>query len=140
MSVLILHRQIKKMISMNKLIPILLLAFISQICYAAGAPDNSNSGVDDKDNHPHKAPQKPSAPFISYNQGVLSISTHNTLYNAEIIIRDINGNIIYDVVDTISNGYVILLPAYVSSKMQSVELIHSYSHYTISVDESFNLG
>lgn len=125
MSVLILHRQIKKMISMNKLIPILLLAFISQICYAAGAPDNSNSGVDDKDNHPHKAPQKASAPLISYNQGVLSVSTHNTLYNAEIIIRDINGNIIYDVVDTISNGYVILLPEFVSAEMYRFELVYS---------------
>lgn len=125
MSVLILHRQILKMISMNKLIPILLLAFISQICYAAGAPDNSNSGVDDKDNRPHKAPQKPSAPLISYNQGVLSVSTHNTLYNAEIIIRDINGNIIYDVVDTISNGYVILLPEFVSAEMYRFELVYS---------------
>lgn len=125
MSVLILHRQIKKMISMNKLIPILFLAFISQICYAAGAPDNSNSGVDDKDNHPHKAPQKASAPLISYNQGVLSVSTHNTLYNAEIIIRDINGNIIYDVVDTISNGYVILLPEFVSAEMYRFELVYS---------------
>lgn len=125
MSVLILHRQIKKMISMNKLIPILLLAFISQICYAAGAPDNSNSGVDDKDNHPHKAPQKASAPLISYNQGVLSVSTQNTLYNAEIIIRDINGNIIYDVVDTISNGYVILLPEFVSAEMYRFELVYS---------------
>ena len=117
MSVLILHRQIKKMISMNKLIPILFLAFISQICYAAGA--------DDKDNHPHKAPQKASAPLISYNQGVLSVSTHNTLYNAEIIIRDINGNIIYDVVDTISNGYVILLPEFVSAEMYRFELVYS---------------
>lgn len=125
MSVLILHRQIKKMISMNKLIPILFLAFISQICYAAGAPDNSNSGVDDKDKHPHKAPQKASAPLISYNQGVLSVSTHNTLYNAEIIIRDINGNIIYDVVDTISNGYVILLPEFVSAEMYRFELVYS---------------
>lgn len=85
MSVLILHRQIKKMISMNKLIPILLLAFISQICYAAGAPDNSNSGVDDKDNHPHKAPQKASAPLISYTQGVLSYSCQN-LYLLRCIV------------------------------------------------------
>ncbi len=110
---------------MNKLIPILLLAFISQICYAAGAPDNSNSGVDDKDNRPHKAPKKSSAPLISYNQGMLSVSTHNTLYNAEIIIRDINGNIIYDVVDTISNGYVILLPEFVSAEMYRFELVYS---------------
>lgn len=110
---------------MKKLFPILLLAFISQICYAAGAPDNSNSGVDDKDNRPHKAPKKSSAPLISYNQGVLSVSTHNTLYNAEIIIRDINGNIIYDVVDTISNGYVILLPEFVSAEMYRFELVYS---------------
>ena len=125
MNVLILHHQILKMISMNKLIPILLLAFISQICYAAGAPDNSNSGVDDKDNRPHKAPQKPSAPLISYNQGVLSVSTHNTLYNAEIIIRDVDGNVLYDVIDTISNDYVIFLPDLVSSEMYRVELVYS---------------
>ena len=110
---------------MKKLFPILLLAFISQICYAAGAPDNSNSGVDDKDNRPHKAPKKSSAPLISYNQGVLSVSTHNTLYNAEIIIRDVDGNVLYDVIDTISNDYVIFLPDLVSSEMYRVELVYS---------------
>ena len=56
------------------------------------------------------------------------------MYDAEIIIRGIDGNIMYDVVDTISNGYVILLPAYVSSKIQSVELIHSGNHYIINID------
>lgn len=119
---------------MKKLIPILLLAFISQMCYAEVAPDGTNSGGDDKDNRPHKAPRKPSVPLISYSQGVLSVSVYNILYNAEIIIRDINGNVIYDVVDTISNGYTILLPAHVSSKMQSVELFHSGNHYVIYVD------
>lgn len=121
---------------MKKLIPILLLAFISQICYAEDTPNGNNADGYDKGEkgHPHKAPIKPSAPLISYNQGVLSVSTHNTLYNAEIIIRGIDGNIMYDVVDTISNGYVILLPAYVSSKMQSVELIHSGNHYIINID------
>ena len=117
------------MYNMKKLIPILLLAFISQMSYAGRTPENTNSGGDDKDNRPHKAPRKSSAPLISYNQGVLSVSTNYTLYNVEIVIRDIDGNVIYDVIDTISNGYVILLPAYVSSKMQSVELIHFGKHY-----------
>ena len=71
---------------MKKLIPILLLAFISQICYAEDTPNGNN---------------------------------------AEIIIRDINGNIIYDVVDTISNGYVILLPEFVSAEMYRFELVYS---------------
>ena len=119
---------------MKKLFSILLLTFISQMSYAGGTHDDTNSGVDDKDNRPHKAPKKSSAPLISYNQGMLSVSTHNTLYDAEIIIRGIDGNIMYDVVETISNGYVILLPAYVSSKIQSVELIHSGNHYIINID------
>ena len=112
---------------MKKLIPILLLAFISQICYAEDTPNGNNADGYDKGEkgHPHKAPIKPSAPLSSYNQGVLSVSTHNTLYNAEIIIRDINGNIIYDVVDTISNGYVILLPEFVSAEMYRFELVYS---------------
>lgn len=122
---------------MKKFIPILLLAFISQMSYAGGAPDGTNSGGDDKGNRPNKTPKKSSAPLISYNQGVLSISTYNTLYDAEIIIRDTDGNVIYDVVDTISGDYDILLPASVSSKMQSVELIHSGKHDMTYLDELF---
>lgn len=124
---------------MKKFIPILLLTFISQMSYAGGAPDGTNSGGDDKGNRPNKTPKKSSAPLISYNQGVLSISTYNTLYDAEIIIRDTDGNVIYDVIDTITGDYTILLPGYVSLNWQSVELIHSGCHYTIFVDNSIIL-
>ena len=124
---------------MKKFIPILLLAFISQVSQASGTPDGNNAEGYDKGEkgHPNKAPKKSSAPLISYNQGVLSISTYNTLYDAEIIIRDTDGNVIYDVVDTISGDYDILLPASVSSKMQSVELIHSGKHDMTYLDELF---
>lgn len=71
---------------MKKFIPILLLTFISQMSYAGGAPDGTNSGGDDKGNRPNKTPKKSSAPLISYNQGVLSISTYNTLYDAETLV------------------------------------------------------
>lgn len=121
---------------MKKIISILLLTFMGQMSYADGTPNGINPNGYDKGEkgHPHKAPKKPSTPVISYNQGVLSVSTDNALYDAEIVIRDIDGNIIYDVVDTISNGYAILLPTHVFSKMQSVELIHLGNYYIFNID------
>ena len=111
---------------MKKFIPILLLAFVSQMSYADGTSEGDTSAGDDKDkgNHPNKA-------HISCNQGVLSVSTRYTLYDAEIIIRDIQGAILYDVVDTISGDYAMLLPEYVSSNMQSVELKYSGRSYIV---------
>ena len=116
---------------MKKFIPILLLAFVSQMSYADGTSEGDTSAGDDKDkgNHPNKAPRV--TPHISCNQGVLSVSTRYTLYDAEIIIRDIQGAIFYDVVDTISGDYAMLLPEYVSSNMQSVELKYSGRSYIV---------
>ena len=80
---------------MKKIISILLFAFMSQLSYADGT-NISGSGADDKGNHPHKAPRKPSTPLMSINQGVLSVLTNATLYNAELIICDKDGNVLYD--------------------------------------------
>jgi hypothetical protein len=120
---------------MKKLIAILFLAVISQITYADEISESSVSRVGDKDksNRPHKAPKI--VPRISYSQGVLSISNLYTLYDAEIIIRDSQGIVLYDVVDTISVGYTILLSEYVYSKMQSIELRYLDQCYMISKED-----
>ena len=120
---------------MKKLIAILFLAVISQITYSDEISESSVSRVGDKDksNRPHKAPKI--VPRISYSQGVLSISNLYTLYDAEIIIRDSQGIVLYDVVDTISVGYTILLSEYVYSKMQSVELRYLDQCYMISKED-----
>lgn len=120
---------------MKKLIAILFLAVISQITYSDEISESSVSRVGDKDksNRPHKAPKI--VPRISYSQGVLSISNLYTLYDAEIIIRDSQGIVLYDVVDTISVGYTILLSEYVYSKMQSIELRYLDQCYMISKED-----
>lgn len=118
---------------MKKIISILLLTFMSQMSYADGTPNVINPNGYDKGEkgHPHKAPKKPSTPVISFNQGVLSVLTNATLYNAELIIRDKDGNVLYDVTDTISDEYAIVLPEFVSSRMYSIELICSENHIII---------
>lgn len=120
---------------MKKLIAILFLAVISQITYSDEISESSVSRVGDKDksNRPHKAPKI--VPRISYSQGVLSISNLYTLYDAEIIIRDSQGIVLYNVVDTISVGYTILLSEYVYSKMQSIELRYLDQCYMISKED-----
>ena len=118
---------------MKKLIFILLLTFLSQMSYADDTSGGDNSGNDDKGEkgHPHKSPKV--TPLMNYDQGVLSITTPYILYDAEIIIRDGEGNVLYDIICTVSNNSVVFLPEYVSSRMQSIELIYSDNHRIVYV-------
>lgn len=128
-----MRHQPNSILKMKKLIPILLLAFISQMSYANGTPEGDNSGGDDKGEkgHPHKSPKV--TPCIFCNQGILSITTPYTIYDAEIIIRNSQGDILYDVVDTIFDNYAILLTEYISMDMYSIELVSSGSHFIIYI-------
>ena len=69
----------------------------------------------------HKSPAL--MPQVAYDNQYLYITTHYDITDAQIIIRDENNNIIYDIYTTlISSGSVIALPEYVMENKYCIEL------------------
>lgn len=107
---------------MKKLFLFGLGILISMLSYAEVAvPLSPNLDDPDIPDVPHKAPAL--SPQISFDTPYLYIVSPSAINDAEIIIRDIDGNIIYDETFCISaSSYVIVLPGNVCSDLYSVTL------------------
>ncbi len=76
----------------------------------------------------HKSPTR--TPQVSYDNQHLYITPHYDITDAQIIIRDENDNIIYDINTALTgSNSVITLPQYVMENKYSIELVYSEKHY-----------
>ncbi|MBQ9231021.1 MAG: DUF3244 domain-containing protein [Prevotella sp.] len=91
-------------------------------------PEPDDDGVI---NHPQKSPAL--LPRLSYENDYLFITSPYVVIDAEIIIRDVYGNILYDSIVTLpASSYVMVLPNSVNSDKYSIQLYingHSYIGY-----------
>lgn len=87
--------------------------------------------IDAKDRYmpgQHKAPAR--MPQVSYDNQHIYIIPHYDITDAQIIIRDENDNIIYDInTALISSGAIIIIPGDIMESKYSIELIFSEKHY-----------
>lgn len=90
---------------------------MSIFCYADGDDDQHIKNL------PHKVPSL--APSVSYQGGNLLVVSPCDLDETEIVIRDVDGNIIYDMMTALpATSYVIPLPADVIAAINSIELYY----------------
>lgn len=76
----------------------------------------------------HKAPAR--MPQVSYDNQHIYIIPHYDITDAQIIIRDENNNIIYDIYTTlIGSGSVIAPPEYVMENKFCIELVYNEKCY-----------
>lgn len=87
--------------------------------------------IDAKDRYmpgQHKAPAR--MPQVSYDNQHIYIIPHYDITDAQIIIRDENDNIIYDINTALSgSGSVIMLPENVMENKYCIELIYNEKCY-----------
>ena len=116
---------------MKKLFLFGLGSLISLLSYAELAvPLLPNLDDPDIPDVPHKGTV--SLPQMSYDAPYLHIVSSSAINGAEIIIRDIDGNIIYDEILCIpASSYVIVLPENICSDFYSVTLIFDGQSYIL---------
>lgn len=75
----------------------------------------------------HKSPTL--LPTVDYEDLCFTITPPYTIYNVEIVIKDDNGNILYDeTVNEIDGSYCIYVSNSVASEMHSIELVYPNHH------------
>lgn len=117
-----LRRNLKKYIEMKKILLLLLGCTMSIFCFA---DEGEGSISDDPDifQKPHKVPNR--APRVSYEGGNLYIVSPYGISDAGIIIHDMEGNIIYNMItDLPASSYVIPLPLDIITSISSIELCY----------------
>lgn len=76
----------------------------------------------------HKAPAR--MPQVSYDNQHIYIIPHYDITDAQVVIRDDNNNIIYDIDTTLSgSGSVIMLPENVMENKYCIELTYNEKCY-----------
>lgn len=76
----------------------------------------------------HKSPTR--TPQVSYDNQHLYITPHYDITDAQVVIRDDNNNIIYDIYTTLSgSGSVIMLPENVMENKFCIELTYNEKCY-----------
>lgn len=109
---------------------LLLLCMLSVSAYADDNSPDPDPTDPDGWGKPHKAPVL--LPQMSYDAPYLHIVSPSAINGAEIIIRDIDGNIIYDEILCIpASSYVIVLPENICSDFYSVTLIFDGQSYIL---------
>lgn len=109
---------------------LLLLCMLSVSVYADDNSPDPDPTDPDGWGKPHKAPTL--TPQMSYDAPYLYIVSPSAINDAEIIIRDIDGNIIYDESVRIpAISYVIVLPENICSDLYSVTLIFDGQNYIL---------
>lgn len=107
---------------MKKTLLLLLGCTVSIFSFADGDGDPVSYPADIFQK-PHKVPSR--APLISYQGGNILVVSPCDLDETEIVIRDVDGNIIYDMVTALpASTYVIPLPTDVIAAINSIELYY----------------
>ena len=103
---------------------LLLLCMLSVSVYADDNSPDPDPTDPDGWGKPHKAPTL--SPQMSYDAPYLYIVSPSAINDAEIIIRDIDGYIIYDEIVCIpASSYVLVLPENVCSVLYSVTFLYN---------------
>ena len=75
----------------------------------------------------HKSPAL--LPTVDYEDLCFTITLPYTIYNVEIVIKDDDGNVLYEeTVNEIDGSYCIYVLSTVASEMHSIELVYSNHH------------
>lgn len=75
----------------------------------------------------HKSPAL--LPTVDYEDLCFTITPPYTIYNVEIVIKDDDGNVLYEeTVNEIDGSYCIYVLSTVASEMHSIELVYSNHH------------